>query len=142
MSLLECTYCHGKNHTKDRCYKLIGYPVDPSNRGKKKPFTKSAPYSSGQASNSQTTVVSSQALQVSTDHSTLQNSSNIAMQMETLQNQMNTLFKLANSSSGFNSQTGTSQTGTSQTGTSFQFGTNFAGTVLSLMAASNISSHV
>nr|XP_017225246.1 PREDICTED: uncharacterized protein LOC108201479 [Daucus carota subsp. sativus] len=23
---LECTYCHGTNHTKDRCYHLIGFP--------------------------------------------------------------------------------------------------------------------
>ncbi|XP_074347144.1 uncharacterized protein LOC141685973 [Apium graveolens] len=23
---LECTYCHGKNHTKDRCFHLIGFP--------------------------------------------------------------------------------------------------------------------
>lgn len=24
--ILEYTYCHGKNHTKDKCYKLVGYP--------------------------------------------------------------------------------------------------------------------
>ncbi|XP_074352768.1 uncharacterized protein LOC141691917 [Apium graveolens] len=23
---LECTYCHGKNHTKDRCFHLFGFP--------------------------------------------------------------------------------------------------------------------
>lgn len=39
-SLISLTYCHGKNHTKDRCYKLFGYPSDPNNRGRKKPFTK------------------------------------------------------------------------------------------------------
>lgn len=23
---MECSYCHGTNHTKDRCYNLIGFP--------------------------------------------------------------------------------------------------------------------
>lgn len=23
---LKCSYCHGTNHTKDRCYHLIGFP--------------------------------------------------------------------------------------------------------------------
>ncbi|XP_074346437.1 uncharacterized protein LOC141685223 [Apium graveolens] len=40
---LECSYCHGRNHTKDRCFKLVGYPLDhpyhPNNKGKKRPFT-------------------------------------------------------------------------------------------------------
>lgn len=25
---LECSYCHGKNHTKEKCYKLVGYTLD------------------------------------------------------------------------------------------------------------------
>ena len=31
---LECTHCHGTNHTKDRCYHLIGFP--PRNKGPNK----------------------------------------------------------------------------------------------------------
>lgn len=23
---MECTYCHGTNHTRNRCYHLIGFP--------------------------------------------------------------------------------------------------------------------
>lgn len=37
--VLECSYCHGKNHTREKCYKLVGYSTDhayhPNNRGKK-----------------------------------------------------------------------------------------------------------
>lgn len=44
---LECSYCHGDNHIKDKCFKLHGYPRDhplhPANRGKKKLFGK-GPY--------------------------------------------------------------------------------------------------
>ncbi|XP_074342826.1 uncharacterized protein LOC141680522 [Apium graveolens] len=39
-SSMECSYCHGKGHLKEKCYKLIGYPADhpyhPNNKGKKK----------------------------------------------------------------------------------------------------------
>ncbi|XP_074375739.1 uncharacterized protein LOC141717521 [Apium graveolens] len=28
---LECTYCHGKNHTRERCYHLIGFPPKSKN---------------------------------------------------------------------------------------------------------------
>lgn len=34
----ECVYCHIKGHTKDKCYKLVGYrpyhPYNPNNKGK------------------------------------------------------------------------------------------------------------
>lgn len=44
-SIPECSYCHGKNHVKDKCYKLVGYPIDhpyhPNNKGKRRPFNKS-----------------------------------------------------------------------------------------------------
>lgn len=37
---IECTYCHGKNHLREKCFKLNGYPHDhplhPANKGKRK----------------------------------------------------------------------------------------------------------
>ena len=41
---LECTYCHGKNHVREKCYKLIGYP----DKNKKKPFNKQSTSSNSQ----------------------------------------------------------------------------------------------
>ena len=80
---LECSYCHGKNHTKDKCYKLIGYPNDnpyhPQNRGRKKPFVKNS--NSGQALQASIEVVPTSSV---TPH-------DWNTQMEVLQSQMNSL---------------------------------------------------
>ncbi|XP_074346103.1 uncharacterized protein LOC141684864 [Apium graveolens] len=120
---LECTYCHSKNHTKERCYKLVGYPADhdfhPNNRGKKRPFSKNFGHS----------VSTPQAMQVtSVDNSNTQHSSSITNQMELLQNQMNTLLKLANQEKLANSGPSMKHVeAVSKTSSPFQFGTNFAG---------------
>lgn len=89
---------YDKNHTRERCYKLIGYPVNchfhPSNKGKKRPFNRNEQHGSGQ-----TATANSKALKASIDHSDSQNSPKVATQMEALQNQMNTLLKFSNSGS-------------------------------------------
>ncbi|XP_074362173.1 uncharacterized protein LOC141702369 [Apium graveolens] len=101
---IECTYFHGKNHTKDKCFKLVGYPQDhpyhPNNKGKKRPFAK--PTTPGQQSVSLSSVnpKSSHAFQAS-DYSqematpSVQETSNASFskQMETLQSQMNVLMQ-------------------------------------------------
>lgn len=105
--LLECTYCHGKNHTKDKCYKLVGYPSDhpfnPNNRGRKKTFTKPSPGQFGHFNSGHSNNKSSQVMQVSetanpspdvssfTNFSTYNATANWNSQMEALQNQMNSL---------------------------------------------------
>lgn len=133
---VEFSYCHGKNHSREKCYKLIGYPVDhllhPNNKGKKKPFTKFL-----QAiQNSQSQNKTPQAMQVcsaDSSQSLAQNSSHLTTHIEALQTQMNSLIKCI--------QNPTSAGNTTQTN-SFQFGSNFAGTVMSLMATSVLSCHM
>ncbi|XP_070013826.1 uncharacterized protein [Nicotiana sylvestris] len=44
-SQIQCEYCHYKGHTKENCYKLIGYP--PDFKTKKKGSTTSALYANG-----------------------------------------------------------------------------------------------
>lgn len=97
---LECSYCHGDNHTQDKCFKLHGYPRDhplhPANIGKKKPFGK-GPYKSnykGPRANSAIHVAEPVASnlpapisQPSTDKTTIQG------QMDTLQAQMSQLIQ-------------------------------------------------
>lgn len=133
---LECSYCHGKNHSKDKCYKLVGYLVDhpyhPNNKGKKRPFTKFPQNASTGPHLPQNK--NSQAMQVSSlDDTNVHPSSNFTTQMEALQTQMNSLMKCIQNPGASTSST------PSQT---FQYGHNFAGTVLSLMATSNIPSHI
>ena len=65
---LECSYCHGKNHLREKCFKLVGYPTDhpyhPNNKGKKKQFTRFSQQNSNvSAANNKNT----QAMQVSTE---------------------------------------------------------------------------
>lgn len=101
-SPLECTYCHGKNHTKDKCYKLIGYPSDhpynPNNRGKKRVFTKpgqtSSSYKSGNAVQASEESCSSGSTVGNAVGSTPPN--NWHSQMEALQNQMTSLMQCFN----------------------------------------------
>ncbi|XP_074325163.1 uncharacterized protein LOC141662006 isoform X2 [Apium graveolens] len=137
----ECSYCHGKNHTRERCFKLIGYPLDhpyhPNNKVKKRSFKSVTGNTS--AGFSQKT---DHAMQVSSaissgnsgsGNSIFSGSGNTAVsdisssswtsQMAALQQQMNTLMQCF-------SNNGTSPTSTASTPpSSFTFGNNVAGPV-------------
>lgn len=126
--VLKCSRCHIKGHTKDRCYKLVGYPLGhpyhPNNKGKKKPansrFTK--------PSQAHPTVTSPPV------------SNNLSTGMEELQTQFTTLIQWinksgpANSSGPFNSSIsgGTS----ASTPTQYSIATHIACTIYSF------SSHI
>ncbi|XP_074331411.1 uncharacterized protein LOC141668424 isoform X2 [Apium graveolens] len=104
---LECSYCHGKNHTRDKCFKLIGYPLDhpyhPNNKGKKRPFNKptgvfsnpqtSQPHKSDHAMHISTSSGSSDSSSSLHPTAASESSSNLNSQMAVLQQQMNTLMQ-------------------------------------------------
>ncbi|XP_074382518.1 uncharacterized protein LOC141724320 [Apium graveolens] len=144
---LECNYCHGKNHTKDKCFKLVGYPSDhpyhPNKKGKKRPFTnKNAATSHNVGSHSSSPVThpskADHAMQItaassaSESHGTTSKSSNWTAQMAALQQQMNTLMHHL-SAKGSSSPTASP---------SFSYGHNVACTTFSLSSISTLSPHV
>ncbi|XP_074360210.1 uncharacterized protein LOC141700311 [Apium graveolens] len=86
----ECAHCHIKGHTKERCYKLVGYPVDhpyhPNNKGKRR-FSNS---------NVKAVAVKPQAMQVSGTQYTSLDSSNeqhLTSKMDALQTQLNSIMQ-------------------------------------------------
>lgn len=91
----ECSHCHLKGHTREKCYKLVVYPIDhpyhPNNRGKRRPNARFGPsaYKSGTNGHAAMQVTNTE----SNNSSKTQFGSNSALttQMEVLQNQMNTL---------------------------------------------------
>ncbi|XP_074373224.1 uncharacterized protein LOC141713624 isoform X2 [Apium graveolens] len=102
---LECSYCHGKNHTRDKCFKLIGYPLDhpyhPNNKGKKRPFNNPTgvfsnpqtlqPHKSDHAMHISTSSGSSDSSSSLHPTAASESSSTLNSQMDVLQQQMNTL---------------------------------------------------
>lgn len=84
-----------KSHTREKCYKLVGYlldhPFHPNNKGKKRPGQTSSRF--GQSTNK-----SSHAMQASVEPSVVNSSENTSLstQMEVLQNQMTSLMQCFN----------------------------------------------
>lgn len=120
-AIFECSHCHAKGHTKERCYKLVGYPVDhplhPNNKGKRRLVHNRF------QQNSQNTGATkdNQAMQVSSvsGYNSSVTQTQMQTQMEALQNHMQTLMQCFSkdkvSSSGASPQ--------------YSFSSNIAGTI-------------
>ncbi|XP_074335425.1 uncharacterized protein LOC141672671 isoform X2 [Apium graveolens] len=90
-SIPECSHCHYRGHTKEKCYKLHGYPTDhpnhPNNKGKRKISNPRFfnPAAAMQVSQHQ----SNQPDQTSTDH-------HLTSEIDALQSQLDSLMKCFN----------------------------------------------
>lgn len=121
----ECDYCHIKGHTKDRCYKLVGYPLDdpfhPNNKGKKKSFAANR-FSK-----------SANVVQMTTPQGNSDASAHLTSKVEELQTQLTTLMQSLNKGSQINTSTSNSS---AHTGISapphFSLAIHIAGTIFSL----------
>lgn len=97
----ECSHCHIKGHTKERCYKLIGYPLDhpyhPNNKGKRKfvPNSK-APGAKPHAMQ----VTSSQAPSSTDAPAGTSGSLSLTTKMDELQSQLNAIIQCLNKNPG------------------------------------------
>lgn len=117
----ECSHCHIKGHTKEKCYKLVGYPPEhphhPNNRGKKK-FTRPA-------SNSSVAIP-----QTSTESGAF--TQNLSTKVDELQTQIKSLMQCFNNNSPSTPATDS---------TPFSLATHIAGTTFSMASSMHISPH-
>lgn len=92
----ECSHCHIKRHTKNKCYKLVGYPLDypyhPNNKGQHR-FTLNSK-SLVQSPIMQESSVSSYKSPITPSHEAT--SQCLTTKMDTLRSQLNSIMQFLN----------------------------------------------
>lgn len=130
-SVVECSHCHIKGHTKEKCYKLVGYPPDhpfhPNNRNKRR---------TGYNNKYQNQIkegqnISGQAMQVSGSNTSV--NTQMQAQMEALQTQMQTLMESLHKDKTTSSVSQSSP---------YNFSANITGTAFSFQSSVAIANNV